>query len=204
MICVPSNPRLPYLWKIACFSNGGADCRWQAWRVVRWVGTLNGSSVQQGLRPPAASHKPFVWQWLASWSQEKSLHQVAVSVSAGILARNGSWHVPGREVCLAELPRCIVLGLLFFPGFSWWLVTALHVFPFVCVLSQWYPLGVLVGWGLGFVIAMKVGRYFWTSYCVVTCKASAFMKHLYREVHFNNFSIFSAPERNAQKLALKN
>lgn len=113
MICVPSNPRLPYLWKIACFSNGGADCRWQVWWVVRWVGLLNGSSVQQGIRAPAALHKPFLWQWLASWSQEKSLNQAAVSVSAGILARNETWLVLAREICLAELPRCIVLGLFF-------------------------------------------------------------------------------------------
>lgn len=34
---------------------------------------------------------------------------MVVSVSAGILGRNESWLVLGRETCLPELFRCVVL-----------------------------------------------------------------------------------------------
>lgn len=66
---------------------------------------------------------------------------------------------------------------VFSPEFSWLSVPAL---PSVSVLSQCYPADVLVGWGLQFVVAMKVGRYFWISYCGVACKTSAFIKDSYR------------------------
>lgn len=66
MICVPSNPRLPYLWKIACFSKEGAECRWRGW----WWITERLHHCQGLLQP----HTSPSWQRPALWSQPHKNH----------------------------------------------------------------------------------------------------------------------------------
>lgn len=146
MICVPSNPRLPYLWKIACFSKEGAECRWRGWwwiteRLHHWAGAA------------AASHKPFLTTTcIMIPTTQKSLNEAVGSVSAGIFARNKFGLFWG--ICLAELPSCFALGLPFPLGFLGY--PRESGVPLI-------PVGILVGRELRFVVAIKASRYFWIS-----------------------------------------
>lgn len=153
--------------------------------IIEWLKRSAGTA--------AALHKPFLWQCLASWAQETSLNQAAVS--AGILARNESWLVLGRDLPCGVTPTHWA-DFLFFPlvisGSTSWAYL-------LSVLSHWHPMGELVGWGLQ-ASPWQVLLDLTLQGCLQNL---CFPKPLITRTRFNNFSIFSAPERNAQKLTWK-
>lgn len=129
MICVPSNPRLPYLWKRACFSSGEQSAGDGA---AKGTGPTRGRGGQQGTRAVTVT---------CIRISGKSCNQMVVSISAGILARNESWLVLGWEICTGVVIQLQFSWVALSPVLVWVLVTAVNA-----PLTEW---GLLVISGFG-------------------------------------------------------
>lgn len=155
MICVPSNPRLPYLWKRACFSSREQSTGDGA---AQGTGPTRGRGRQQGTWAAVCPHEPFLWQRLAAGSQENHVirwwlalvQEFWPEVSLGLF-----W---AEKFALALIPSCSSLGLLCLLCLSgcWWQQS---MCPSVNGVSWWYP--ALVGRGFWAVLALMLTLGLW-------------------------------------------
>lgn len=149
MICVPSNPRLPYLWKRACFSSGEQSAGDGA---AQGTGATRGRGGQQGTRAAACPCESFLWQWLASGSQENHLIRWWLALVQEFWPEMNLGLFWAEKFALVLLPSCSSLGLLCLLCLSgcWWQQS---VCPSVNGFSWWYL--ALVGWSFWAILAIN-------------------------------------------------